>query len=76
MNELIKITETNGKRAVSARELYDFLLIETPFTKWIVRMFKYGFVENVDRTKMSVDNETFNIEYVLSLDCAKGISMI
>jgi anti-repressor protein len=74
MEELIKITENNGKKAVSARSLCDFLEIETPFLKWIVRMFKYGFTENVDWTKLYIENES--VDYVLTLDCAKEISMI
>ena len=48
MQELIKITEQNGKRAVSARELHKFLEVQTPFTMWIDRMFEYGFAENID----------------------------
>ena len=74
MEELIKITEKDGKKAVSARELYNFLEVETPFNKWIKRMLAYGFNENVDWTKMSSENQL--IEYVLSLDCAKEISML
>ena len=76
MEEIIKIQESNGKQAVSARELYDFLCIETPFTKWMPRMFEYGFTENIDWTKMSTDNERFNYDYALTLDCAKEIAMI
>lgn len=45
MTELIKVTENNGKKLVSARELYNFLEVETPFHKWILRMFGYGFIK-------------------------------
>lgn len=77
MTELIKITESkDGKKAVNARDLYNFLQIKTPFHKWIVRMLEYGFIENIDWTKMSSENQDFNIEYALSLNCAKEISMI
>lgn len=76
MNELIKIQEHNGKKAVSARDLYDFLDVETPFHKWIPRMLEYGFEENQDWTKMSSDNQHYNTEYALSIDCAKQIAMI
>lgn len=76
MNELIKISDYNGKKAVSARDLYDFLLPETPFHKWILRMFEYGFDENKDWTKLSSENQEFKYVYVLSIDCAKEISMI
>lgn len=35
MNELIKITEENGQRAVYARELHLFLGISRDFSNWI-----------------------------------------
>ena len=35
MNELIKITEENGQRAVSARELHLFLEVQSKFADWI-----------------------------------------
>ena len=76
MNELIRITEKDGRQVCSARELYDFLEVETPFHKWIPRMLEYGFDENIDWTKMSSENQSYNIEYVLTLDCAKEISML
>lgn len=57
MEQLIKITESNGKKAVSARELFNFLEVITPFNKWIKRMLAYGFNENVDWTKMSLENQ-------------------
>lgn len=76
MNELIKIQDHNGRKAVNARDLYEFLEVETPFHKWMPRMFEYGFEENHDWTKMSSDNQQYSIGYVLSLDCAKQIAMI
>jgi len=76
MKEIIKITENNGKKAVNARDLYNFLEVETPFHKWMPRMLEYGFDENIDWTKMSSENQSFNIDYVLTLDCAKEISML
>lgn len=57
MIELIKITERDGKQAVSARELYTFLEIQTPFTMWAERMFEYGFTENVDYVSLSQKSE-------------------
>ena len=76
--ELIKITEQNGKQAVSARELHSFLEIETRFDIWIKRMFEYGFEEFKDYetcTFLNTHNQQV-IDYALSLDCAKEISMI
>lgn len=49
MEELIKIKEENGRRAVSARELHNFLGSKQDFSTWIKnRIEKYGFTENVD----------------------------
>lgn len=46
-NELIKITEQNGKKAVSARELHQFLGSKQQFQDWIKnRIEKYQFIEN------------------------------
>ena len=48
-NELIRITEQNGKKAVSARELHQFLGSRRDFSHWIKdRIEKYQFVENQD----------------------------
>lgn len=81
-NQLIKINTTNS--TVSARELYIFLEVKTKFTDWCKRMFEYGFVENQDYTLVSQKRETnnvknhytFEIDYALTLDCAKEISML
>jgi phage anti-repressor protein len=50
MNELIKITETNGKKAVSARELYSFLSIDdgSHFARWATRNIEPMFTESID----------------------------
>ena len=49
MNELIKITEENGQRAVSARELNLFLGVGGDFSNWIKgQIEEYGFIENQD----------------------------
>jgi anti-repressor protein len=84
MNELIKITEKDGKKAVSARLLFAFLGIQTDFTTWCKRMFEYGFIENTDYAFLKFgepENQLFGnpnpkVDYVLSLDCAKEISML
>lgn len=82
MNELIKITEHDGKRAVSARELHQFLENKREFTTWIKqRIEQYGFVENQDYCSFDkiVKRETGATtckEYALSLDMAKELSMV
>lgn len=49
MEEIIKITERDGRRAVSARELHKFLESKQDFSTWIKsRIEKYGFTENQD----------------------------
>lgn len=80
--ELIKITEQNGKQAVSARELHSFLESKQEFSTWIKnRIEKYDFIENQDYEVF--DNFIKNpnggrplIEYALTIDCAKEISMV
>ena len=49
MNQLIKITEENGQRAISARELHLFLVVGRDFSNWIKgQIEEYGFIENQD----------------------------
>jgi phage antirepressor protein len=82
MQELIKITEQNGSKAVSARELHKFLEITERFSNWFERMLQYGFAENHDFTSVKsftlVNNGAQREleDYALSLDCAKEISML
>ena len=44
--ELIKVNKENN--TVSARELHEFLEVETRFNDWFKRMINYGFEENSD----------------------------
>lgn len=82
MEEIIKIEDRNGKKAVNARELHQFLESKQEFSNWIKgRIEKYGFVENQDYS--SFDNiikresgATVRKEYALSLDMAKELSMV
>ena len=51
MENIIKVTTNEqGYNVVSARELYSFLEVKTPFRLWVERMFEYGFEENKDYT--------------------------
>ena len=78
--ELIKVNKENN--TVSARELHEFLEIRTQFTKWFERMIGYGFEENSDFRAISQKrltaqgNITTYIDYEITLDMAKEISMI
>lgn len=80
---LIPISENNGKRAVSARDLHAFLESKQKFTDWIKnRIDKYDLVENVDYVTASEIYETANgghstrIEYALTVEAAKELSMV
>ena len=82
MNELIKITEQNGRRAVSARELYEFLGSKRGFSTWIKeRIERYGFIENQDYEVFCnfAENPLGGrplTEYALSIDMAKELCML
>lgn len=79
MNELIKITDNNGKKAVSARELHLFLESKKQFADWIKhRISKYELIEGTDYQSFSPvsENGRPSIEYALTLDAAKELSMV
>lgn len=67
-------------QAVNARELHAFLKSRQDFSTWIKnRIADYDFVENQDfvrfHKKMEANNATL-IEYAISLDMAKELSMV
>lgn len=76
--EIIKITENEGQKIVSARDLHGFLGSKTEFSKWCVRMFEYGFIENQDYTLVKIGERSAHnkTDYALTLDTAKEISML
>ena len=76
--ELIKITETENGNVVSARDLHNLLGSKTDFSNWCKRMFDYGFVENQDYTLVKIGERYAHnkIDYALTLDSAKEISML
>ncbi len=79
MKELIKITQHEGRQAVSARELHSFLGATERFFNWFGRQTQYGFVEGVDYTGCEEFNTLANqtlIDFALTIDCAKEISML
>lgn len=82
MNELLKVNYGNERITLSARELHEFLEIETPFKKWFGRMVEYGFQENIDFREV-MDKIVQNpqggrpsTDYEISIDMAKEISML
>lgn len=79
MNELIKIDFTGEKPAVSARELHEFLEVETRFNDWFSRMCEYGFTEGEDFYSFLSKTPTGGRpaqDAALSIDMAKEICMI
>ncbi len=71
------------KKAVSARELYEFLEVDTPLHKWIERMIDYGFEENIDyiiyvKNDINSDNRRGrpSSDYLMTVEMAKEISML
>jgi anti-repressor protein len=83
--ELIKITENNGKRAVSARELYDFLGFNpSNFKSWVQNniLFNQFAIESIDYQQLVLQYELPNgatgskSDFSLSLDFAKKLAMI
>lgn len=79
MKQLIKISEQNGRQAVSARELHKFFEVTERFSNWFSRQLQYGFVENADYVGCKEFNTLANQEltdYALTLNCAKEISML
>ena len=48
MNELIKVNYTSDRPTVSARDLHEFLEVDTPYRLWFPRMCEYGFTEGQD----------------------------
>ena len=80
--ELIKVEERDGKQAINARELHQKLGSKQDFAHWIRnRIEKYGFVENQDYEVFKENLKNSNggrpqIEYALSVDMAKELSMV
>lgn len=83
MKELIKITEQNGNRAVSMKDLYSFLEVGENWTDWTNRMLGYDFDKNIDYQAVSVFRTHPNgiggtnvKDYALTIDTAKEIAML
>jgi anti-repressor protein len=82
MNELIKIQQHNDQNLVDARELHAFLESGRDFSNWIKdRISKYSFIENQDYVSFAkiverVTGATTRIEYGLTIDMAKELSMV
>ena len=82
MSELIRVDLSGDRPAVSARELHEFLEVETPYHKWFPRMCEYGFNEGQDFevTDIFVHNPAGGPRSIkdaaVSIDMAKEICML
>lgn len=82
-SKIIRVREESGKQLVSARELYQFIDGKERFTRWMERMFEYGFVEHADFEAVNIYVQCHNgiggtnkKDYALTIDCAKQIAML
>lgn len=79
MNELIKVNYENDRPTVLARDLHEFLEVETPFRLWFPRMAEYGFNEGNDYTPyifVHPQNHQETTDYQLTIEMAKEICML
>jgi phage anti-repressor protein len=79
MNELIKVTEQNGKQAVSARELHQFLENSDNVNTWFKRQAERAMlVENEDFIAILQESTGGrpSIDYAITLSAAKEIAML
>jgi len=86
MNELVKVTEQEGKQLVDARELWQSLESKQDFSNWVKNKVIANpfFTENEDFLLLnnSIDAKTVQhrgikvkIEYALTLDTAKKVAI-
>ena len=81
-DELIPVYQGDISPLVDGRELHSFLKVGTKFSDWMKdRIEKYEFVEGVDFTSFPKKRKAQNtwvttIEYTLTIDMAKEISMV
>lgn len=79
MNELLKVSYNSDRPTVSARELYNFLDVDTRYNDWFSRMCKYGFEEGKDFYSFLSKNQNGGRpkqDAQLTIEAAKEISML
>lgn len=85
MNELIRVSYDDGRPTVSARELHEFLGVNTEYRHWFPRMCEYGFTEGQDFNPFKndrVQNEGGRLvtrtvdDAQLTIEMAKEICML
>lgn len=85
MYELIKVNYSNEQPTVSARELHEFLEVETAYKDWFPRMCEYGFEQGRDFNPLKIEQVRFEgIREVkrmvndaeITIDMAKELCML
>lgn len=82
VTEMFKLKYDEDRITISARELHEFLEIETPFMKWFKRMCEYGFIESIDYEEV-MDKKVQNplggrpsTDFQITIEMGKEIAMI
>ena len=81
MKDFIQVCYDNDNITVSARELHEFLEVETRFNDWFTRMCEYGFSEGQDYCSF-LSNRSDGLpgkrrkDAALTIDMAKELCMI
>lgn len=80
---LVPLTETeDGEQAVLGRDLWEFLEVNTTYSRWFQRMRDYGFTEGSDWVSANFGNNPSEQggrprkDHIITLDMAKELSMI
>ncbi len=86
MNDLIAVSQNeDGEVVVSARDVYEFLQVESRYQDWFKRMVEYGFTENSDFISIVEPTQkkegsrivTRDLEtHIIKLDMAKELCML
>lgn len=78
MNELIKIIYDSDRPTVSARELHEFLEVNSEYSHWFKRMCEYGFSEGQDFSPFLTESTGGRPaqDAQLTIDMAKEICML
>lgn len=64
---------------VSAKNLYRYLGIKTPFRAWFEEIIEYGFEENIDYKRVNKNKITSNkgqVDFLIKINMAKEIAML
>ena len=79
IEKLLPVDLNSERPTVLARDLHEFLSVETPFRLWFPRMVAYGFHEGSDYTPyifVHPQNHQETTDYQLTISMAKEICML